>query len=188
MRIFRPIVFPATHLATVQIAQCAHRCRAGSQPIRDARFGTPMPFQRLFQELQSCGFVTLSGNVRFQDLTLMVHRTPQVMSLAVDLYEHLIKVPAPVSNAPHSADPLPADVCGKQRSEPVPPEPHRLVTNINAALEKQIFNIPQAQREPHAHHYHQSDHLWRRVETAERVRRLAHLAVLPAPAPPSKLL
>jgi hypothetical protein len=36
------------------------------------------------------------------------------------------------------------DLGGKQRTEPVPPEPHRLVADINAALEKQILYLADA--------------------------------------------
>jgi len=43
------------------------------------------------------------------------------MGLAVDLYEHLIDMPTPVSNPAHSADPLSFDISCKQRSKAVPP-------------------------------------------------------------------
>ena len=35
------------------------------------------------------------------------------------------------------------DLGGEHRTETVPPEPHRLVTNVDAALEQQIFDLPQ---------------------------------------------
>jgi len=37
--------------------------------------------------------------------------------------------------------------------------PHGLVADIDAALEQQILDVPQAEREPHVHHHHQADHL-----------------------------
>jgi len=33
----------------------------------------------------------------------------------------------------------------EHRSEPVPPEPHRLVADIDAALGQQVFDLPQRQ-------------------------------------------
>jgi hypothetical protein len=56
--------------------------------------------------------------------------------------------------------------------EPVPPVPHRLVADVDPALEKQVLDVPQAQRKTDIHHDHQADNLWRRIETAERTGRL----------------
>ena len=39
-----------------------------------------------------------------------------------------------------------ADRRGEHRTEPVPPEPHRFVADIDAAFEQQIFDLPQRQR------------------------------------------
>jgi hypothetical protein len=38
--------------------------------------------------------------------------------------------------------PLP-DLRGEHRSEPIPPEPHRLMANIDTTLEQQIFYLSQ---------------------------------------------
>ena len=38
--------------------------------------------------------------------------------------------------------PLP-DLRGEHRTEPVPPEPYRLVADIDATLEQQILDLPQ---------------------------------------------
>jgi hypothetical protein len=35
------------------------------------------------------------------------------------------------------------DFCGKHRAEPVSPEPHRLVADIDATFKQQIFDLPQ---------------------------------------------
>jgi hypothetical protein len=34
------------------------------------------------------------------------------------------------------------DLGGKHWTEPVPPEPHRLVADVDAALEQQILDLP----------------------------------------------
>ena len=67
----------------------------------------------------------LSGGFRdkvLKALTLMIYHMSQVVHLAVDLHADLIEVPAPMSNAPHPAHPLPAEVSGEHRTEAVPPE------------------------------------------------------------------
>ena len=60
---------------------------------------------------------------------------------------------------PHAADPMSADVAGEQRPEPVPPVAHRLMADVDAALEQQVFYIPQRQGGPDVHHHHEPDHL-----------------------------
>ena len=47
---------------------------------------------------------------------------------------------------------------GKHRAEPVPPEPHRLTTNIDATLGQQVLDLAQRHRVPDIHHLRQADH------------------------------
>ena len=54
--------------------------------------------------------------------------------------------------------PLP-DLRGKHRPEPVPPQPHRLVADIDAMLEQNIFYPPKRQRVADVHHKHEADYL-----------------------------
>ena len=60
----------------------------------------------------------------------------------VDLHKHLIEVPAPMTKPAHPVHPLPANVGGEHRSEPVPPEPHRLVADVDTALRQQVLDVP----------------------------------------------
>jgi len=46
-----------------------------------------------------------------------------------------------VTEAPHVADPLAADRAGEHRAEPVPPVPHRLMTEVDVTLEQQVFDV-----------------------------------------------
>ena len=78
-------------------------------------------------------------------------------------------MPFPLAEAAHAADPLAANVGREHRTEPVPPVPHRLVANVDVALEQQVFDVPHAQREAHVHHHHEVDHLGRGVELVEGV-------------------
>ena len=68
---------------------------------------------------------------------------------------------------------------GEHRTETVPPEPYRLVTDVDAPLNEQIFDLPQRQRIADIHHHREADHLGRAVEIAEGIshrRRLENLA------------
>ena len=73
----------------------------------------------------------------------MIDRAPQVMHLAVDLHIDLIEMPPPVADPAHRIHPLPSNIACKHRPEPVPPEPHSLMTKVDAALKQQVLDIPQ---------------------------------------------
>ena len=51
-------------------------------------------------------------------------------------------VPLPVRICAHLADPFLADLRGKQRAKPVPPESNRLVADLDAAFVQQILHVP----------------------------------------------
>ena len=68
---------------------------------------------------------------------------------------------------------FPRDICGEQRPESVPPEPHRLVTDVDAALVQQVLDVAKRQREPNGHHHRQADDLRTGLEKAKR-RALGH--------------
>ncbi|KAF0231185.1 MAG: hypothetical protein FD175_1054 [Beijerinckiaceae bacterium] len=76
----------------------------------------------------------------------MISRAPEVVFLAVDLHEDLVKMPPPMAESPHRLNAVSPDLSSQNGSEPVPPEPHRLVGDIDTPLVKQILDIPQRQR------------------------------------------
>ena len=39
-------------------------------------------------------------------------------------------------------DPLLLDLGGEQRAEPIPPEPHRFVADVDATLKQQVLDLP----------------------------------------------
>ena len=43
------------------------------------------------------------------------------------------------------------------------------MTDIDPALMKQVFDIPERQRKPNVHHHSKLDNFWRRFEIAKRV-------------------
>jgi hypothetical protein len=92
--------------------------------------------QRSLHERQSCGFVSFLRNIALENLAFVIDSTPQIVRLVVDFHEHLIKVPAPLAKAAHPACPLPANISRKHQAEPVPPQTHGLVTDIDTALEQ----------------------------------------------------
>ena len=61
------------------------------------------------------------------------------------------------------------DLSRKHRTEPVPPETHRLVADVDASFEKKILDLAQRQRVADIHHHRQANDLVRRVEIAERI-------------------
>ena len=73
-------------------------------------------------------------------------------------------MPEPV----HRTHPLATNVAGKHRAEPIPPETHGLVANVDATLEQEVLDVTQRQRETDIHQYDQVDYLGRRIETTER--------------------
>ena len=100
-----------------------------------------MPLQRLLQEGQGGRFIPFLRDVALKDLTFAINGSSQIVPPAVDLYEHLIKVPAPLAIAAHAANALPPNVSRKHWAKSIPPQPHRLMANIDPALEQQVFHV-----------------------------------------------
>ena len=88
----------------------------------------------------------------------MIDGPPKVMSLTVDLDEHLVQMPSPPAGF-HPLNPSLSDLGRKHRTEPVPPVSHRFMADINAAFVQQIFDISKGQRERDVQHHRQADDL-----------------------------
>ena len=71
----------------------------------------------------------------FKHLAFLVDRAPQIDHLTIELGVNVIEMPAPLAEASHLANSLAPDVCGEQRPEPVLPHSHRLVAEVDPALE-----------------------------------------------------
>jgi len=98
------------------------------------------------------------------------------MGLAVDLHEHLVEMPLPLSDLAHVAGAAEADLAGEHRAKPIHPKPHALMANIDTPFVERIFDIPQRKRKADVHHDRELDDLMRRLEIAERISR--HAAML----------
>jgi len=88
------------------------------------------------------------------------------MRLSIDRDEDLVQVPAPVRKRPMMKASLP-DLVGEHRTEAIPPEPYRLVADVDAPLEQNILDLSQRQRIADIHHHREADHLGRAVEITE---------------------
>jgi hypothetical protein len=64
------------------------------------------------------------GHQAIENLDLVIDGSPEVAGFAVDLYEDLIEMPPPLSEAAPCFDAFFADPGGKDRTEPVPPQTH----------------------------------------------------------------
>jgi len=73
-------------------------------------------------------------------LAFVIHGTPEVVPLTIDFHEHLIQMPAP-STGFHAVDAAFADLGSEHGAEPVPPEPDRLMADVDAALVQQILDV-----------------------------------------------
>nr|WP_210766643.1 hypothetical protein [Caenibius tardaugens] len=76
--------------------------------------------------------------------------------LAVQPDMHLVKVPARCRNPR-----IGWHVGCEQSPKSVPPQPRGLKTNIDIALAKKVFDIPQREGKPDVHHHREMDHFRR---------------------------
>jgi hypothetical protein len=97
----------------------------------------------------------------------VVDLSPEVVRDAVDLHEDLIQIPSPVGQGPHVIDPLSLDLGGEQRAKSVPPEPHGLVADVDAALMQQVLDVAERQRVADVPRHCQADDLWAGLDVPE---------------------
>ena len=129
--------------------------------------------------------VPLRRDHSLQDLAFMVDGAPKVAELAVDPHKDLIQMPAPLRIAAHVRDASLADLSGEHRAKPVPPEPDRLMADVDPAFGQQVLDVSKRQWKSDVHHHNQTDDLWRAVEISERI---AHEPRLTQPGLPDNLL
>lgn len=159
MAVFNPVVGPTSDLLLVGVSKLLHRRTVGAQTIRRDRVGLSVALERLLHKGERCLLITRFCNVALEDFAFLIDRSPEVYHLAVELHVQLVEVPTPVAEDSHPRHPVAAYVAGKHRSELVPPHPDRLVADIDPALEQQVLDVSQRQRETHVHHHYQPDHL-----------------------------
>lgn len=111
----------------------------------------------------------------------MIHGTPEIVLLAVDLHKDLVEMSPPIAESPHRLDPASADLGREDRPAPVPLEPHCLMRNVDAPLMELILDIPQRERIADVHHHRRADDLGGRLEVSKYagVRHATDLPALP---------
>ncbi len=107
----------------------------------------------------------------------MIDGSPEIVGLSVDLHEHLVQVPLPLGDMTHVAGAADADLAGEHRPEPINPQPHALMADIDPALMEKVFDIPKRERKTNVHHHRKLDDFGRCLKVAERV--LGHPVMLP---------
>ena len=90
------------------------------------------------------------------------------MELNVDPNENLVEMPGP-GRVIRVLIAVSSDRLREHRTEAVPPEPNRLMRDVDAALVEQVFNIPQRQRKTDIHHHREADDFGRSLEIPERI-------------------
>ncbi|NBC19761.1 MAG: hypothetical protein GVY06_01730 [Alphaproteobacteria bacterium] len=63
------------------------------------------------------------------------------MGLASDLHVHFMQVPVPLGELGQEAGRLNPDLAGEYRAEPVHPETHAFMADIDPAFMEQVFAI-----------------------------------------------
>lgn len=134
MRILSTIVQPSTTLALFECSYSLDRGAIGRQSIGHERFDLAMPSQRFPEEFQCSLLIAALGDEAFKDLALVVNCAPEVVFDAIDLHEDLIEMPLSMPKGSHRLNATPSDLSGENRAETVPPEPYRLIGDIDPTL------------------------------------------------------
>ena len=104
-----------------------------------------MALQGLAQKPLCRNLVAFPRHEVLERLALLIDGAPEIVRHAVDPREHLVEVPAPMTECPHRLDPVAADLGGEDHPEAVPPEPHGLVGDVDPTLVKETLDVAQRQ-------------------------------------------
>lgn len=85
--------------------------------------------------------VSSLGDDALKHLAFMIDSSPEVVPLTVDFHEDLVHVPLPWRKRTQLLNTSPADLGGKHRPKPVPPEPDGFMADVDAAFVEQVFDI-----------------------------------------------
>ena len=167
MRILASIVQPTAGFLLLCIAYDFQGSTVGSKLVRHDDMRVSIAFHGFSEEFQRCFAISALRNKGFQNFTFMIHSTPKIVRLAVDLHENFVQVPLPIGMGALLLDAFSADLGGEQRAEPIPPKADRFVANVDAALVQQVFDISKRKWKSDVHHYRQANDLGRRFEISK---------------------
>lgn len=111
-----------------------------------ALFPTNLPVHERSEEPESSGPAPDPHDMGFERLALMAHRAPTPVRNAVDPAKTLTAMRAPARGS-HLALPPAPEPGRKRQTEPLPPEPHRLVAPLDPALLRTALAVLQANGE-----------------------------------------
>ena len=169
MRILGTVVqMPARFLARL-ISNHLHCRPIGGTFVRYGNMRFTVSLHCFLEEFQRRSLVTLLRHIRFKDFALVIHRAPEVVSLASDFDEYLVQVPSPLRASPYRFRPALADLMGEVSTEAVDPKPDAFVADVDPTLLQEVFDIAQRQRESDIHHHAKLDDLRRGFKAAKRV-------------------
>jgi len=166
--IFSPINEPPTAFLVGDVTNYFHCRTVGAKPVSHDRTWPAIAFHHPLEKLQCSLAIPALRRKDLQYLAFVIYRTPQIIRLAIDLHEDFVQVPTPL-RIRSSLNAMFSDLVGEHWTETVPPEPNRLVTDVDAPFEQNILDLPQRQRIADIHHHHEADHLGQAVEITEGI-------------------
>lgn len=138
-----------------RIAKLPGRSAARTEAIRHHFLGATTPLQ----EFQLNLLVARLRRRAFEHFALVANSPPKLVLLIVDPHEDLVQMPLPVRVRWSPFDAVSPEHRSKHQAKSVSPEPHRLVTDLDAALVSQILHVPQRKQESNIEHRRQVDNL-----------------------------
>ena len=113
------------------------------QLIRDDHAGhIPQALEQLAEELLRSLFVAPALHQDIKEVVVLIHRPPQVMTLAVDGQKHLIQMPRVTGPRPTAPE-----LIGVVLPELQTPLANGLISDVNTAFEQKLLHVAVAQRE-----------------------------------------
>jgi len=110
-------------------------CRAvGAQPVRDQGPRPPIALHGTPEKLQRRLAIPPLRGKDLEHFTFMIDGAPEIVRLSVDPHKNFVQVPAPVRIRSMMNAPL-SNPSSEHRAEPIPPESHCLVADVDATLE-----------------------------------------------------
>ena len=106
---------------------------------------------RFLQKSQCSPAVATFGDKGSQHLALVIDSPSQIVSVAIDLYEGLVEVPAPVRICVLMNPTFSYFDC-ENWAEPVPAKSYHLMADVDALFMKEVFNITERWWKPHILH------------------------------------
>jgi len=67
---------------------------------------------------------------------------PSRVLYTIDFHEHLIEMPPPIAERPSRLDSAAMDLGREDGAKQVPPEPYRLMRDVDSAFVQQVLDVP----------------------------------------------